>query len=460
MTPSWRQQVLAEIKPTPDEDATVQADAEALRTAVADKLDAEGWEGTPRVEGSLAKGTYLHGQADYDVFVAFPPEVDREELTRRVHELKPLLDDPVVAYAEHPYAQGSFRGHDAEIVPCYDLEDPSQLRSAVDRTPFHTEYVDAHLDAAARDEVRLLKAFLEAAGCYGAEESIQGVSGYLAELMVLAHGSFEGVLSWAVDGFEHPVTLDGGPAEPFEADALVVVDPVDPTRNAAAAVSRPVLVRLREAAGAFRLDPSPRFFHPVPDATLDPEAALATCRARASRVLAIRVPAPEAELDDPVHAQIRRAMTLAAEQLEREQVPVLATTTRLDDEERPWIGWILLEADAPALEAPYLHTGPPAHADDHAESFRARWEGDPDAVGDVFEEAGRLYVRVARDADTLTDIVETHLAEAKAGKVVDDALDDGSIAFLEGKEAIAEIPRAVLGALLDRRRPWERVDAL
>lgn len=456
MPPHWRTQALDRIKPTPEEDARVQADAQALLDEVQAALDEHGWEGTPRIEGSLAKGTYLHGQADCDVFVAFPTSLDRDELVRRVHELMSLLGDPVVAYAEHPYAQGTYRDHDAEIVPCYDLDDPSQMRSAVDRTPFHTEHVKAHLDADARDEVRLLKAFLETAGCYGAEESIRGVSGYLAELFILAHGTFEDTLAWATRGFGHPVTFDDAPAGSFDDAALVVLDPVDASRNAAAAVARRVLVRFREAAAAFRADPSPRFFTPPPPANLDPDTALARCQARTSRVLAVRVPAPRAELEDPVHAQLRRAATLASEQLEREQVPVLASTAVLDADERPWTGWVLVEAHAPALSAPYLHEGPPADVEQHAEGFRERWRTDPSAAGDVFEDEGRLYVHVDRDAETLAAIVEPHLADANAGKVVDTALDEDTIAFLEGKHAIADAPRAVLGRLLDRRRPWER----
>lgn len=452
---AWRDQALSRLRPSPEEQAEVHEDVEALLERIGAFLDEQGWEGTPRIEGSVAKGTYLHGEADADVFIQFPTSVERDELVERVHRMKPLLEDAVVAYAEHPYVQGTFRGHDAEIVPCYELQDPTELRSAVDRTPFHTEHVKAHLDEGLRDEVRLLKAFLKAVGCYGAEEAVRGVSGYLAELLVLARGSFDEVLAWAVDRFPHPVTFDEPPQESFE-DPLVVVDPVDPSRNAAAAVAPSALVRFREAAAAFRARPSADAFAELPAPEMAPGDALACCEARRSRVLAVSIPIEDQELADPVHAQLRRAVTLAAEELEREQVPVLATATHLEADRRPEHGWVLAEAYAPALDEPYLHEGPPAAAEEHADSFRDRWEQDPAAAGEVFEEDGRLFVEVEREHGTLAGIVQPLLREANAGKVLDEALAEGSARFLEGKDAIAELPADVRARILDRRRPWER----
>lgn len=455
MTEDWRQQALSRITPSPEQAREVEDAAQALVEALEARVDEEGWEATPRLEGSLAKGTYLAGDADLDVFVAFDPDVDRETLVDRVHELADLLDQPAIAYAEHPYAQGTVRGHDAEIVPCYDLDDPRELRSAVDRTPFHTAYIKDALAEGDRDEVRLLKAFLTAAGCYGAKEATRGISGYLAELLVLALGPFEDVLGWAVDGCEHPIVLEEVPKDSFE-DPLVVVDPVDPTRNAAAAVARPTLERFREAAGAFRAEPSPRFFTEPAPARMALEAAQRRCEQRRSRVLAVEVPAGAPDVEDPVHAQLRRAVTLAAEELVREQVPVLATATHLADDGDGRRGWILLEAAEPSLDAPIRHRGPPAHLDEHGDAFRERWSTNPQAAGPVFEEEGRLFVDVHREDDTLAAIAIDHLEEARAGKVVDAALDEDTAQIREAEAALVETPPEALAALLDRRRPWER----
>jgi tRNA nucleotidyltransferase (CCA-adding enzyme) len=457
MAGDWRSTVLVDLEPTPDEHEQLQAQARALEDELRAFLDEQGWTGEPRVEGSLAKGTYLAGDADMDCFVAFPPDVDRGELEARARQMGQVLEDAVVAYAEHPYAEGTWEGHDAEIVPCYDLEDASQLQSAVDRTRFHTTYVNEHLDDGDRREVRLLKAFLQGAEIYGAEESVLGFSGYLAELLVLALGDVEDVLAWAREGFDHPIE-PGPPAEERFEDPLVVVDPVDPTRNAAAAVVEPSLVRLREAAGAFPADPGPRFFGTPPTPELAPGQARERCRARDTRPLVVEIPTPDAELVDPVFAQLRRALTLAVEEIERKQVPVAASavTVDTDDEGRPERGWLLVEAEAEPLTQPLLHEGPPVHVEEHADSFRERWEEDPRAAGPVFAEDGRLFVHAERQAVSLTAIAEPHLRGAKAGKVVDQAIDEGTITAREGTQRLDEVPCPALGRLLDRRRPWER----
>lgn len=459
MTGDWRTAVLDRIEPSAREHDEITAAASSLAQAIQARLDDAGWAGEPRVEGSLAKGTYLKGQTDADIFVAFPPELDREALTQRITALGDLLDDPVMAYAEHPYVQGTWEHLPAEIVPCYALEDPRNLASAVDRTPFHTDYILERITDEQRREVRLLKAWLTATGTYGAEEAVLGVSGYLAELLVLAHGSFEAVLTWATGGMAHAVTLTEPPAATFE-DTLVVVDPVDPTRNVAAAVARATCEQIREAAAAFLADPSPRFFEPPPPPEMPVERAKQRVTARASRLLVLDLPIQGEPLVDPVHAQVRRAAVLATEALERAQVPVTGVTVHLETEGRPKApvhGWVAVETQARALETPLHHQGPPASAGDHAERFRERWTQAKDAAGPVREEAGRLVVARRREATTLARIVAPLLAKANAGKVVDRALDEGSLGLTEGAQAIEHMPARLRGELLDRRRPWERV---
>ncbi|MDX1610890.1 MAG: CCA tRNA nucleotidyltransferase, partial [Candidatus Thermoplasmatota archaeon] len=425
---SWRDQVLDHLAPTPQEDDRVQGLATTLLDAVQRVLREQGWEGTPRIEGSVAKGTYLTGQADLDVFVAFPPETPRKALEERVLVLGEVLDDAVVAYAEHPYVQGTWRGTDAEIVPCYDLDDPAQLRSAVDRTPFHTAWVKDRITDAQREDVRLFKAMLSACNAYGAEESVLGFSGYLAELTILRFGDLDGVLDWVLAGFPHPIAMDHEPdpdvLEGF-ADDLVLLDPVDPTRNVAAACSRRTLQRVREAAAAFRADRGARFFEPSPAPTLTRERAEQILEARGTRLLALGLPVPPETLEEALHAQLRRATRLLTDALERDQVPVAGAALHMSADEAgaPAQAWGLVEARDDALDRPLHHEGPPVSAGEHAERFREKWEGSEQAAGPVREQDGRWVVPRNRSVTTLAGITEPLLKEAKAGKVVDHAME-------------------------------------
>ncbi len=457
MSPAWRDRALERLRPSQQHDDRITRAAASLSAAVEALLADQGWEGRPRVEGSVARGTYLRGHGDTDVFVAFPPGLERETLVARTQTLAELLDDPVIAYAEHPYAQGTWEGFPAEIVPCYDLDDPTQLRSAVDRTPFHTDYVIDRLTDGHRDEVRLLKAFLVACGCYGAEESVLGFSGYLCELLTLAFEDLENTLAWAVRGFPSPIVIEQGATESFE-DPLVVVDPVDPSRNVAAAVTRRTLERFREAAAAFRTAPDASFFEPPEPARLSRDRAEDACASRGTRVLAWSVPVDPAELEDPLFAQARRATGFAMDALERDQVPVAGAAVLLEESGDGALvrAWGMVEAEAAALDQPLVHEGPPAHAEDHAERFRRRWADAPDAASPVMEQEGRLMVHRRREATTLAEIARPLLEKANAGKAVDQGLEKGILELLEGPEALDAMPEEGRGRLLDRRRPWER----
>jgi len=144
--------------------------------------------------------------------------------------------DYAISYAEHPYLTVRIEGVEVDVVPAFRIPRGQRPITAVDRTPFHTEFVLAHTDERTRDEVRLLKQFMKGIGVYGAEIKVQGFSGYVAELLVIAHSSFEETLR-AASSWRHPVVVDKlvKPLREFS-EPLVIPDPTDPLRNAASAV--------------------------------------------------------------------------------------------------------------------------------------------------------------------------------------------------------------------------------
>jgi len=92
--------------------------------------------------GSTARNTWISGDRDIDIFVRFPPELDRETLEEYGLEVgHATVPDGHEEYAEHPYVKGEVEGFDIDVVPCFRLESATGIRSAVDRTPFHTQYL-------------------------------------------------------------------------------------------------------------------------------------------------------------------------------------------------------------------------------------------------------------------------------------------------------------------------------
>src|SRR5438445_12224925 len=83
-------------------------------------------DGKAALQGSMAKDTWLHGQADLDVFVQVPPSVERSECTDRLLPLsrKEFSDYRVIErYAEHPFLESiTLDNVRVNVVPCYRVE--------------------------------------------------------------------------------------------------------------------------------------------------------------------------------------------------------------------------------------------------------------------------------------------------------------------------------------------------
>ena len=148
------------VVPDDDEREVLEAVVAALAARAEAALEELPVEADTRLVGSTARGTWLSGDRDVDLFVRFSTELSREELERHGlavgHE---VLPDGHEEFAEHPYVTGEVDGFDVDCVPCYAVESATAIRSAVDRTPFHTDYLEGRIEPLA-DDVRLAKAFL------------------------------------------------------------------------------------------------------------------------------------------------------------------------------------------------------------------------------------------------------------------------------------------------------------
>ena len=172
-------------------------------------------------------------------------------------------------YAEHPYINATIDDVDVDLVPCYNVDSATRIQSAVDRTPFHTRYITDKINGLI-DDVLLLKQFTKAGGIYGSDQMTEGFSGYLCELLVLHYGGFTPLIQ-AAASWRPGIVIDieNHAAKKFE-EPLVVIDPVDPKRNVAAAVSLDRMAGFVELARGYEEKPVNRILL-APDGTLYPE---------------------------------------------------------------------------------------------------------------------------------------------------------------------------------------------
>src|SRR3972149_6701937 len=185
-------EVLEKISPTEQDRKRIWALANELERKVASSASKKGIEAVVRVEGSVAKDTWLKEEPDIDVFMCLPPTIPRKTLGVVSLEIAREATEgwrQVERFAEHPYLEAFVEGFRVNIVPCY-CAGRGEWLSATDRTPFHTDYVKKRLNASLRCEIRLLKRLLQGLRVYGAEIKVGAFSGYLCELLVIHYGSF------------------------------------------------------------------------------------------------------------------------------------------------------------------------------------------------------------------------------------------------------------------------------
>lgn len=450
--------VLAEVTPTADEERALQAIVKDLEGKAEAAMAEQRLPGRAAVQGSAAKGTWLRGGADIDLFLLLDPSVPAERLETAATSVgTKILPDARKKYAQHPYLQGTFRGHAVDLVPAYAVAAASAKMSAVDRTPFHTAWVRGRLDAAGRGHVRLAKRWLKGVGAYGAQTALGGFSGYLVEVLVVRLGSFPALVDWLAGGAQPrriAVPLSDGKPGPDQVkddvSPLVVVDPVDPARNCAAAVTAATLASATEAAQAYRRAPDRRFFFPAPPRGEDAGALHSALSAQGSLWTGVLL-RPQALRMDIVFPQFQRAVRTLTSGLQAAGLGIRATDVAMSDaEDEVFVQWV---TDGPVPDR-RTHRGPRDDARPNAAQFRAKWTGHADALGPVRSEGGDLVVDVAVRLRTPADWLRARLPTEPMGKHAEAAARDAQVF-----DDVAQAPPAWAARVADvvlARRPWER----
>lgn len=224
--------------------------------------------------GSFAKGTWLAG-ADIDIFVTFETSVSEKELasdSRRIGFASMADHGPYVRYASHPYVEATIRGTKVNVVPCYGVKS-GEWRSAADRSRFHTAFMSETLTEPMRDDVRILKKMLQTNRLYGAELAREGFSGYSCEVLICEYKTLEGAIR-ALASARRGLVIGRSSAKP-ETD-IAIMDPIDPARNLATAVSAQNMGRLVMLCRAFEKAPSAAAIFTPPRARANPEVLKTT----------------------------------------------------------------------------------------------------------------------------------------------------------------------------------------
>ncbi len=418
-----RNEVLRRVRPTADDRARLLEISESILRRIDLLAGSRGLQVKAILVGSAARGTWLAGDHDLDIFLGMPEEANLGDALALAREVAPIHEEK---YAEHAYVHAFMDGFEIDLVPCYLVEDASRLKSAVDRTPFHTKYIAGRI-AGLEDDVLLLKQFMKGIGVYGSELKTGGFSGYLTELLVLCYGSFEEALrkasSW---GPEERIDLEGHSSAKHE-EPLVVVDPVDPGRNVAAALTRDKMFQFAAAARCFLLRPDLEFFFPPAAQALSDQELLKYIEGRGSAIILIEFQAPDV-VEDVLFPQLRKAEDAVWALLERHDFSTLRSGVASYDGK----AILLFELEAWRLSKVSRRIGPPVWEAEHLSRFL---EAHPHAMSGPYIEGDRAVVEIPRRFTSACDLLASEIDKLSLGRHLSEAVRKGHNIYVGGELA-------------------------
>ena len=397
--------ILKKYKPTEKQNRELQGTASEVLGRINAILKRDRVRARSLLVGSVAKGTNL-ASGDIDLFVIFSKEYSSREMEKlglRIgHE---VLPEGREKYAEHPYVSGHLGDRKVDIVPCFEIAPGTRIISSVDRTPLHTDFVLRNLDLEGQDQVRLLKLFMKAIGVYGSEIKVSGFSGYVCELLVIKYGSMLKVLgAFASLKGKMRISLEDIPAREFEAP-IVIIDPTDITRNAAAAISLENLSKMKINSRLFLENPSDLYF--------DAEAAYypEIYRERGTVMRIFTLERPDI-IDDILFSQAARFRNILVQILEEEGFMPISSEVELSDGIE-----VMVECKLHTLPATRVHVGPPVDAP-NAMDFIRKWSGGRSALG-PYVCGDRLCTDISVEMRELEDVVRERIKGFTIGKNID-----------------------------------------
>ncbi len=231
--------------------------------------------------GSSAKGTFLKGSFDCDIFIRFDYDKYAPFTNELSDILEPLIEEVTSNSASRVHGSRDYfqykpkkTGFDMmfEIIPVLEVTDPKKALNVTDMSPLHVLWIKKYLVKKPKlvREIIVTKLFLKTVELYGAESYIRGFSGHVVDILITYYGSFKQLITHAISWVEGEVidierhysskekalsSLNESKLSP-----LILIDPVLKTRNAAASLSLEKFELFKEKALAFLSDPSKKYF--------------------------------------------------------------------------------------------------------------------------------------------------------------------------------------------------------
>lgn len=259
--------VIKKIKPSKIEYTKFMTFSEDIISKISNKLTKINAKAI--LGGSSAKNTWLSDNKDIDIFIQF----NYNDYNNKNDQLSDILEKIIKdtfpneevkrLHGSRDYFQIEINNIVLEFIPILEINDSKESLNITDISPLHSKWVNKKRQElkGIEDQIRLSKQFCKGQKLYGAESYLGGFSGYILEIMTIYYGSFEKLLRKSIN-WKSPVIIDPEKYYKknmvmFEIDKsklnspIIIVDPVDNKRNAAAALTNEKFKSFKNSAKEF-----------------------------------------------------------------------------------------------------------------------------------------------------------------------------------------------------------------
>ena len=432
-------EILKQITPTQKEIVLIKNITEKLKKLL-DKKAKELNINYTKIEpqGSTGiKQTQLKNDFDIDLFIGldynqFKPKYEGLSKSKLKKESKKdflalcnkwvlqslSLDDfhnPRLLYAEHPYVTVEYLLDGIkvkiDIVLYFDL-DLEYIKkngpiTAVDRSPWHGNFVRDKLTFKQKNDVRLLKQFFKTCYSYGDKSPVGkvGFIGYSAELLIYYFEDLTNLFNNFNELHKKPLDFYSRNEEElntiphFQNDYLIIIDPIDKNRNVASAISEKAYKYCNHKISELLKKPSLDFFNikPIPEMNLsDKKDPLL------SHINIVELQ----NMNKEIHYTINRDKLYSlGESIKAngekefshvERFGKIVFEVYFEDEKDQYN--LAIYCEKPHISDIYVRKGPPIKETKHAINFKKKNPG-------YFEKEGYLWVETLREFNKFFDFL-------------------------------------------------------
>ena len=358
------------------------------------------------IGGSFAKGTWLKGNYDIDIFIKFDYNKYKSKDISKIVENKINNFKFKKLHGSRTYFQIFKNNLIFELVPVLKINNSSTILNVMDISPLHTEYIKHNTNLILRDEIRIAKAFFKANNLYGAETFQKGFSGYAIEVLTLHYKGFLNLLK-ATSKWQQSEVIDHEKHYNNKKEILlllnksklisplIVIDPVQKDRNITAVLSKKNYESFKILARSYLKSQSEEYFT-AKDQDIN----------KLKGYIIVEL-LPKQEPRNVIGGKLARIIDYIKKHLELEQFSVIDYGSKWDNK---FYIWYKIKQEN--LSSKIKHYGPSIDDTENLKKFKQRWNKTK-----IIKENNKVFVYTNRKFKKAIDLVKFLLKDSSIAKV-------------------------------------------